>query len=69
MNIRLQLVYICRTADEINLNRYIQSELPVEKYPSTQWIGSFVDPTPTLDSFREEEISCHCLDSNPAPYS
>jgi len=27
-NIRLQLVY---TADEINLKRYIQSELPVEK--------------------------------------
>ena len=35
-NIRLQLVYICKTADDINLKCYIQSELPVEKYPSTQ---------------------------------
>jgi len=35
-NIRQQQVYICKTADNINLKCYIQSELPVEKYPITQ---------------------------------
>jgi hypothetical protein len=35
-NIRLQLVHICKTADDIHLKCYIQSELPVEKYPSIQ---------------------------------